>query len=359
MADFYRIMRPLLFALPPEFSHRLSIKALQAGLAGFVPRVDDPPSLNTSLWGLKFSNPLGMAAGFDKNAEVPGALLRLGFGFTETGTVTPLPQQGNNKPRLFRLKEDRAIINRLGFNNQGLEKVAARLERLSAARAGPIGVNIGANKISSDRIEDYAVGFSRLLGLADYFVINVSSPNTPGLRELQSKSALTDILQRTRAVLREKLPHGKDQRPPVLVKVAPDLTSKEQEEIAELALGGDIDGLVISNTTIARAPGLGSAHRDQAGGLSGQPLFELSTAALADFYRLTKGAVPLIGVGGISSGRDAYRKIRAGATLLQLYTALIYQGPGLLSRIKTELADCLEADGFKKIGDAVGADHLT
>lgn len=357
MAGFYNIARPLLFALAPEASHSLTIRALKAGLSRFAPAPRDSEILSSSVWGLQFSNPVGIAAGFDKNVEVPRALLRLGFGFAEVGTITPLPQLGNPSPRLFRLIEDRAIINRLGFNNRGLEAAAARLEALKRPRRGPIGVNVGANRDSPDPIVDYASVIRRLANLADYFVINVSSPNTPGLRDLQAASQLIQVVELAKGALADGRTNRDGPPPPILVKVAPDLEEEEKERIARVASEVGIDGLIVTNTTVWRPPGLESPNRDEAGGLSGSPLFDLSTQVLFDLYRLTEGRIPIIGVGGISSGEDAYKKIRAGASLVQLYTALIFEGPRLVGRINEDLAALLSADGFGSVAEAVGADH--
>lgn len=292
-----------------------------------------------------------MAAGFDKNAEAIGGLMQAGFGFVETGTVTPRPQAGNPRPRLFRLIEDRAVINRLGFNNQGLDAVVARLAQRRRGR-GILGVNIGCNRDSEDQIADYVTGYRRVAALADYVVVNISSPNTPGLRAMQAADSLRRLIDAL-AAAREDVA---DARPPLLIKVAPDLAPEERRAVAEVAAATGVDGLIVGNTTVSRPEGLRSSHRDEAGGLSGRPLFALSTAVLADFYRSSEGRLPLIGVGGIASGRDAYAKIRAGASLVQLYTALIYRGPGLVRRIKAELAQCLATDGLDTIGDAIGRD---
>lgn len=344
----YSLARPFLHALDPETAHGLTIKALKSGLMGRMKDGDDP-ILTTTLAGLRLPNPIGLAAGFDKNAEVMDAMLGLGFGFVEAGTVTPRPQSGNPKPRIFRLSEDRAVINRLGFNNQGLAAFAVKLRNRND-KAGIVGANVGANKDAEDRIADYRIGVERLAPLADYITVNISSPNTPGLRALQSKGALEELLG---AVMAAK---GAADTP-VFLKIAPDLTAQDKEDIAGLALSSGIDGLIISNTTIARPKDLKSRHKGESGGLSGVPLFAHSTALLGEFYRLTQGKVPLIGVGGIRSGADAYAKIRAGASAVQLYTALIYEGPDLISHIKAELADLLRRDGFSNISEAVGANH--
>jgi dihydroorotate dehydrogenase len=354
--DLYDLAVPLLRLLPPETAHRMTIRALAAGAApGSAPA--DPASLAISLWGRRFPNPIGLAAGFDKNAEVPDGMLGFGFGFVECGTVTPRPQPGNPKPRIFRLREDRALINRLGFNNEGLDAARARLAA-RRGRPGLVGGNLGKNKESADAIADYVAGVAALTPLVDYIVVNVSSPNTPGLRDLQRKSILLDLitaLRRARdtamaAVITSVGP------PPLLLKIAPDLTASERIEIAETAVESGIDGLVVSNTTVARPASLRSPLAGEAGGLSGPPLLAPATALLAEMRRLTKGRLPIVGVGGVASGADAYGKIRAGASLVQLYTALAYSGPGLVRRIKRDLALLLARDGFASIADAVGAD---
>jgi dihydroorotate dehydrogenase len=332
--------------LDPEDAHGLAIRGLQAGLG---PRGGaDDPILATSLAGLDLPNVVGLAPGFDKNAEVYGPMLQAGFGFVECGTVTPKPQAGNPRPRLFRLTEDRAVINRMGFNNQGLEPFAARL-----ARRGPgiIGANIGANKDSDDRIGDYVTGLQRLWGLASYFTINISSPNTPGLRALQTRAALQELLSRL-AEARDALPAAG--RVPMFLKVAPDLEAGEVETIVETVLAAGLAGIMVSNTTVSR-PGLSSALREEAGGLSGAPLRDLSTRVLAEFASAASGRLALVGVGGVATGADAYAKIRAGAQAVQLYSALVYEGPGLVTRIKRDLAARLRAEGFSAVAAAVGA----
>jgi len=354
MRDLYPLIRPLLRRLPAEPARDLTIRALEAGLAGCLAgnpaRESDPPILAQRLWALDFPNPIGLAAGYDKDARVPDAMRRLGFGFVEIGTVTPRPQPGNPQPRLFRLEEDRAIVNRMGFNSSGLDAVVGRLSR--RARAGIVGLNLGKNRDSADAAADYAEGIRRTAGLADYLVVNVSSPNTPGLRALQGRAMLAALL-RCLIDAREET----RRRVPLLLKIAPDLTFEERRDIAQVALDSGIDGLIVSNTTIERPAGLISRHAGEAGGLSGPPLFAPSTALLADMHRLTQGRVPLIGVGGIASAEDAYAKIRAGASLVQLYTALVFAGPSLVGRIKKGLAALLERDGFVSIGEAVGTAH--
>jgi dihydroorotate dehydrogenase len=354
MPNFYSLIRPALRRLPPETARDLTLRALEAGFGAFMvdraPQQPDPPVLAQRLWGLDFSNPIGLAAGYDKDARVPDAMRRFGFGFVEIGTVTPRPQAGNPKPRVFRLEEDQAIVNRMGFNSGGLEAVIDRLSR--RPHSGIVGVNLGKNRDSEDAAADYAEGIRRAASLADYLVVNISSPNTPGLRDLQRRANLESLLRR---ILQVRDENGR--RTPLLLKIAPDLTSAEQEDIASVALDSQIDGLVVSNTTVERPAGLVSHNAREAGGLSGSPLFASSTALLAEMYRLTQGRLPLIGVGGIASAEDAYAKIRAGACLVQLYTALVFIGPNLVSEIKKGLARLLSADGFASVGDAVGTDR--
>ena len=360
----FEAIAPLLRCLPPEMAHGLTIRALALGLAprGGAP---DNPILATEFLGLALSNPVGLAAGFDKNAEAMDAMLRFGFGFVEIGTVTPLPQGGNSRPRLFRLVEDGAVINRLGFNGEGMARAVARLRRYRAKAPangpearGIIGVNIGKNRDTKDAAQDYAIAAEGLAGLADYLTLNVSSPNTPGLRDLQAKEKLEEIMARTEAAMAKTVAATPSRKkPPLLLKVAPDLNAEARADIAELALEGRIDGLIIGNTTLSRPEHLQSPRRTETGGLSGRPLFPLATACLSDFYRLTEGRVPLIGTGGIASGEAAYEKIRAGASLVQLYTALIYEGPGLIQRIKADLARLLRRDGFAHVSEAIGSAH--
>ncbi len=351
----YNLARSLLFSLPPERAHGLAIFGLKSGLV-LSDHHSDEDILATKLWGMDFANPVGLAAGFDKNAEVPCAMIAQGFGFVETGTVTPKPQAGNPKPRLFRLTEDQAVINRMGFNNLGLEVYAKNLKRRAGlGKCGVVGANIGANKDSEDPVSDYVTCLKRLLGLANYFTINISSPNTPGLRKLQGRDALDNLLSQLLSV--REAATELDVKPPLLVKIAPDLDEGERRDIAEIILKHSLDGMIVSNTTVDLKNGLTSEFAGESGGLSGAPLFDKSTELLSDMYRLTNGKIPLIGVGGISSGEDAYRKIRAGASLVQLYSALIFHGPGLVRKIKLELAEALKKDGFTSINQAVGADH--
>jgi len=352
MTGWYDTAGRVLRLLPPEAAHGLALRALAAGLVP-RPRRREYALLKTRLWGRDFDGPIGLAAGFDKDAVAIDALLAMGFDFVEAGTVTPRPQAGNPKPRLFRLAEDGALINRLGFNSGGLEAFAGRLAG-RRQRPGRVGVNIGVNKDSADPIADYIAGLEALHGHAAYIVLNVSSPNTPGLREFQARDALAALVDRLMESRSRLTPPGR--RPlPLLIKIAPDLDDDAIADIAVVAMDRSLDGLIIGNTTIAR-DGLASRQRSEAGGLSGRPLFERSTALLAAFFRVTGGRIPLIGVGGVASGADAYAKIRAGASLIQLYTALIFHGPGLIESIKTELAGLLARDGFTHIADAVGVD---
>ncbi|HEY0043060.1 MAG TPA: quinone-dependent dihydroorotate dehydrogenase [Allosphingosinicella sp.] len=338
----YPLLRPLAFRLDAERAHRLTIQALKRLPAGAPPAPD--PILASTLAGLHFPNPVGLAAGFDKDAEVPAQMLGLGFGSVEIGTLTPLPQAGNLKPRLFRLAQDQAVINRMGFNNRGVDSARARLE--TRTRRGIVGVNIGANKDSVDRIADYAAGVRAMARAADYLTVNISSPNTPGLRALQGRAALQDLLA---AVLDARGSDG----PPIFLKLAPDLEPADIDDIAAVSVGR-MDALIVSNTTITRPP-LRSAHAGEAGGLSGAPLKSLALQRLKDFRTATGGAIPLIAAGGIASGADAYERIQAGASLVQLYSALVYHGPGLARRIAAELKTLLQRDGFTSLTQAIGS----
>ena len=340
----FELARPALFALAPETAHRTTIGALK-----FAPRKHPPAHgpLATEVAGLSFPNPVGMAAGFDKDGEVPDAVLGLGFGFVEIGSITPLPQAGNPKPRLFRLERDRAVINRMGFNNGGADAAEARLMR-RAGRPGIVGVNIGANKDSTDRIADYALLTRRFAPLASYLTVNISSPNTPGLRALQDEGALVALLE---AVLDARPAEG----PPVFLKVAPDLEPADIDAIARIALDKRLSALIVSNTTISRPP-LASRDAGEAGGLSGAPLRDLAQARLRGFRKATGGAIPLIGVGGISSAEDAWARVRAGASLVQLYSAMVYEGPGLARRIVRGMEELMRRDGFATLAEAVGSE---
>ena len=340
----------ILRLFPAESAHWATIWLTET-FAGLVPAAPpSDPRLAIHVLGRDFANPIGLAAGFDKDARVPDAMLKSGFGFVECGTVTPRPQVGNPQPRLFRLAEDRAVINRMGFNNDGMEAAAARLG--ARRRSGIVGINIGANKDSSDRVGEYRAAFARLALVADYVAVNISSPNTPGLRGLQDRDALERLLS-TLTQMRARLGLSV----PILVKIAPDLDGQALDDIADVATRSGIEGLIVSNTTLARPPTLKSRFAQEAGGLSGAPLLEPSTKILHEMYTRTGSKLVLVGVGGIASGADAYAKIRAGASLVQLYTALAYRGPGIIARIQRELVECLTRDGFTQLSDAVGAAH--
>ncbi|WP_445679212.1 quinone-dependent dihydroorotate dehydrogenase [Radicibacter daui] len=353
MIDLYPLLRPLMMSLSPERAHGLALAGLKFGM-GPQQRQPDDPILAQTLWGLEFANPIGLAAGFDKDAEVMDPLLQMGFGFVEAGSVTPLPQPGNPRPRMFRLPASGGLINRMGFNSKGLKEFARRLEARFGQEEkprGPVGANLGRNKESPDAGSDYVQGVRAVAAFCDYIVVNVSSPNTPGLRALQGRAELKALLER---VLEARAASVRQPFTPLLVKVAPDLTHDDVEDIAAVTLELGVDGLIISNTTISRPEGL-SGPVSETGGLSGRPLMSLATARLADFARILKGRVPLVGAGGVASGADAYEKIRNGASLVQLYTAFAYGGPALIGRIKTELAALLRADGYSSVAAAVGA----
>lgn len=338
-------------ALPPEAAHSLSLNALK-----YFPRpvskfVD--PILETEVFGLSFKTPIGIAAGYDKDAKVPAALLDIGFGFVEVGTLTPKPQKGNPKPRIFRLKKDFALINRLGFNNLGFEAALKSLNSCAKGnRQGVLGINIGANKNSRDPVSDYVLGMETLNHQADYFTINISSPNTPGLRDLQAKDQLTKLVSAVSEALKKASLAEKS--PPLLVKIAPDLDKKQLRDIVDIALKFKLDGLIISNTTVERPDNLVSHEKNETGGLSGQPLFNTSTALLAEAYKLSGGKLTLIGVGGVASAKQAFEKILNGASLVQLYTGLVYEGPGLANDISKGLAAVLLENGFTSVSEAVG-----
>ncbi len=339
----YSLVRPLAFMLDAERAHRATIKALKLAPPRKPPRF--PKSLQTTVAGLTFLSPVGLAAGFDKDGEVPEQMLGFGFGFVEVGTLTPRAQSGNPKPRLFRLREDRAVINRLGFNNRGQVDAFKRLQRCGH---GIIGVNIGANKDSADRIADYVSGIGSMAQVARYLTVNISSPNTPGLRGLQDEGALEELL----AAIREARPDG---GPPVFLKVAPDLGDGDPERIVRAALDHGIDALIVANTTLSRPP-LQSRFANESGGLSGEPLKALAIDALRKFRSASGGGLPLIGAGGIANAEDAWQRIRAGASLVQLYTAMVYEGPGIARRIALGLARRLDRSGFGNIADAVGTE---
>lgn len=341
--SLYPLIRPLVFALDAETAHRATI----AGLKMMPARrpAEFPPLLRTTVAGLDFPTPVGLAAGFDRDAEVPQQMLSLGFGFVEVGTVTPRPQQGNPKPRLFRLSEDQAVINRMGFNNRGQQSAFARLTECTNTH-GVIGVNIGANKDSADRIADYVAGVRAMTRMSRYLTINISSPNTPGLRGLQDAGALEELLA---AVGEARTTE------PIFLKVAPDLEAGDPDRIVRAAIDHKIDALIVSNTTVSRPP-LRSRLASEQGGLSGQPLKPLALKALRDFRAASGGEIPLIGVGGIANADDAWERIRAGASLVQLYSAMVYEGPGIARRIAHGLAQRLAREGFASIAEAVGTE---
>jgi dihydroorotate dehydrogenase len=354
IGSLFGLARPFIHALDAETAHVLTVKALKVAPVLACP--SDDPSLTTAAFGLRFPNPVGLAAGFDKHAEVYAGALGLGFGFVEVGGVTPLPQPGNPRPRVFRLAEDEAVINRYGLNSEGMEAMAARLVRRGAGR-GIVGVNLGANKDSIDRAADYATLARRMAPLADFLTINVSSPNTPGLRDLQAESALDDLVARTLQARDEACAGQK--RTPVLVKIAPDLTLAELDGMITVAVRRGIDGMVISNTTVARPGTLINAARSETGGLSGKPVFAASTRLLAQAYLRIEKRIPLVGVGGIGSTQTAWAKISAGASLIQFYTAMVYKGPGLVREITQGLAAKLKSNGMTSIEQAVGQEAET
>lgn len=358
MADFlFRIGKPILHALDPETAHAVTIMALKSGLIPSVPAEDDP-ALKVNLWNHTFTNPVGLAAGFDKGAAVLAPMLRMGFGFVEAGTVTPRPQPGNPRPRIFRCAAREAVINRMGFPGAGMEPFKKNMEKFLSARPRPpglVGINIGMNKGQREPAKDYCQLIRALGPYADYFVINISSPNTPGLRDLQSREPFLELIGKAMDERRRSC--GTASPPPLLVKLSPDLRQPQCEELAKAALESGIDGLVLTNTTLDRPGDLPPDFVMEAGGLSGKPLHARSTETIRAFYALTEGKLPIVGAGGISSAQEAYDKIRAGASLVQLYSALIYHGPDLVGAIKTDLAALLRRDGFASVADAVGADH--
>lgn len=352
MLKLFHLARPLLFALNPEEAHEVTLKSLERGFYLKAPGTD-PASLNVKLAGLELPNPIGIAAGFDKDARVPDAVLGLGCGFAEIGTVTPLPQAGNPKPRIFRLVADNAVINRLGFNNSGHAAALARLMRRNEqGRGGIVGVNIGANKDSPDRTADYVTGLEAFYDVASYFTVNISSPNTPGLRDLQAPAALDELLSRVMAARAAKVAQGKPARP-IFVKIAPDVAMDALPAITERIAAHTVDAIAVSNTTLSRH-GLTDTNMSETGGLSGRPLFHRATVVLARVYQLTQGRIPLIGIGGIDSPETALAKIEAGASLIQLYTGLIYQGPELITRIKTHLDEAVRQASFDNISQLTG-----
>jgi dihydroorotate dehydrogenase len=350
-----RLALPLLYALDPEDAHRLAIRMLQ--LAPFPPAGPDDSRLATRVFGLNFLNPIGIAAGFDKDAEIPDPLLRAGFGFVEVGTVTPLPQPGNPRPRLFRLDADQGVINRLGFNSQGADAVLRRLAARAKVRgmtSGIVGINVGANKDAADRVADYVRLIEKFAAVASYVTVNISSPNTPGLRDLQQAAVLDDLLARV-IDAREHVAHNAGPTP-VLLKIAPDLSLPDLDDIVGIARARRVDGLIIGNTTVSRPAGLRDRRSIEAGGLSGRPLLPLADRMLAETYVRVEGVFPLVGAGGIDSGSSALGKIRAGASLIQIYSGLVFRGLGLLDEIKAAMLTALERDGSHTIADYVGAD---
>jgi dihydroorotate dehydrogenase len=350
-ALLWPVLGPVLRRIEPERAHALAMAALRRDLVPAAMQAD-PAALKSRVWGRTFGNPLGLAAGFDKNAEAVRNLFRLGFGFVEIGTVTPRPQSGNPRPRLFRLIDDHGLINRLGFNGDGLAPVSQRLRGEAIVRRTAIlGANVGPNRDSPDPVADCCAAAAALAPLADYLVVNVSSPNTPGLRQLQRREQLAELLARVRSAVETASVDV-----PLLLKIAPDVSHEEEEAIAHVALELRVDGIVATNTTVARPRFLVGSDASESGGLSGRPLFGRSTGVLARLYILTGGRIRLIGVGGVDSAAAAYTKIRAGASLVQLYTALIYQGPSLVQRIKRDLATLLARDGFTTVSEAVGVD---
>ncbi|MCB1783179.1 MAG: quinone-dependent dihydroorotate dehydrogenase [Alphaproteobacteria bacterium] len=356
MLNLYQFARPLVFSMDPEQAHQVTLKALRT-----VPLptcgVTRSEKLTQDLWGLRFPNPVGVAAGFDKNAEVVGPVLRMGFGFAEAGTVTPNPQDGNPRPRIFREPSSRAVINRMGFPNKGALVFRENIEKFRHALTRPegiVGINIGMNKDQVDPAHDYCALIRSLGPLADYLVVNISSPNTPGLRDLQHKDALAALLERMRK--EREVSCDADNPPPLLIKLAPDLSEEQQADIAEVLLGGNVDGIVLTNTTLERPESLPERFRSEKGGLSGAPLKDKSTAIIRSFYRLTKGKLPIIGVGGVSCAADAYEKIRAGASLVQVYSGLIYEGPAIAGAMNRGLLELMARDGLDHISQAKGLD---
>ncbi len=354
--DLYQFARPFLFKFDAEQAHHMTLKALRFGLVPPVPAVNDP-ALKVTLWNKNFTNPIGLAAGFDKNAEVIVPMLGLGFGFVEVGTVTPKPQVGNPRPRVFRTPEHKAVINRMGFPNEGVNRFKENFSKFLTYRPRPtgiVGINIGMNKDQTVPAKDYTM-LVRMLGpMADYLTINISSPNTPGLRDLQQREPLTELIT---AIQEERTQSCGQHAPPLLVKLAPDLSEEQLHEIATTLRDLKIDGVILSNTTLSRPDYLPQDFATEKGGLSGAPLTQKSTDVIRHFYRLTDGAIPIIGAGGVMSGADAYAKIRAGASLVQVYSGIVFHGPELIRRINTELLDCLKRDGFTSVANAVGADH--
>lgn len=353
----FKYTKPFFHALDPENAHKAGLFAMKKGVHPQFPAIDDP-RLKVNLWGRQFPNPVGLAAGFDKNAEVMGPMLKMGFGFVEVGTVTPKPQEGNPSPRIFRDAKNEAVINRMGFPNQGMDIFKINIKQFLEQKsrpAGLVGINIGMNKDQTDPAQDYCHLLRHLGSYGDYFTINISSPNTPGLRNLQQRDNLLNLI----TLIKEERSQSCDKisPPPLLVKLAPDLDESQQSEIAETALEAGIDGLILTNTTLDRPEFLPAAFRGELGGLSGKPLTTKSTEIIHNFYKVTQGKIPIIGAGGISSGQDAYDKIKAGASLIQLYSALVYHGPELANKINNDLLTLMERDGLNSITQAVGAGH--
>lgn len=353
--NIYQFFRPLIFKIEPEKAHNLALNYLKF-LPKFSSLLSVPKNyenLNNSLWNLNFLNPIGMSAGFDKNAEIIMPLFNFGFGFVEAGTTTPVAQTGNDQPRIFRLIEDQALINRLGFNNLGADYFYDNLSKINKNSSQIIGVNIGKNKDTIDASSDYILLLEKFYDHADYITINISSPNTKNLRDLQNESLLNDFLQKI-SQCKNNLQKISHKNTPILLKIAPDLELEQQKNIAKIVMDNAIDGIIISNTTIERNFNLKNSKSVESGGLSGKPLFEKSNEVLRNFYRLTDGKIPLIGVGGISCAQDAYIKIKNGASLVQIYSAFIYQGFALVEEIKKQLSENLKKDGFKNISEAIG-----
>ena len=344
----FSILRPFLFSLDPETAHDLAIKSLKFNyLPSKMFEVEDEQILNTELLGKNFPNPIGLAAGFDKSAEVYNSLLRFGFGFVEVGTVTPLKQFGNSKPRIFRLEEDGALINRLGFNNDGIEIIKKRIK--SEKKKGVLGINIGRNKNTKDQKNDFCLGLKNFFDIADYITINISSPNTEGLRDFHDQEKLKDLL-----LALNKIKNENKINIPLLLKISPDIVDNHISEIADVAIKNDISGIILTNTTNSNRDKLMNNFKKEEGGLSGKPLQQISTDMIKKFYKQLNGKIPIIGVGGVNSGKSAYEKITAGASLLQLYTGLVYKGPLLVKNIKKELIQILKSEGLNNIKDAVG-----
>ena len=342
--SFYKKIRNIAFLAEPEKAHKLALSALKLGI--YPPSQYDSKLLEQEIFDIKFKNPIGLAAGFDKNGEVPNEILESGFGFTEIGTVTPKRQIGNKQPRVFRLEEDLAIINRLGFNNDGMETVYSRLSKIK--KKGTIGINIGANRDSKDKINDYVKGIHKFYEIADYLTINISSPNTPGLRDLQTGNNINELLKSISYSKKEKI------NTPIFIKLAPQLTKKELTYVVNKSIENNIDGLILTNTTTERNNLKNLRYKDENGGLSGQPLMTPSTKTLKDAYIISEGKIPLIGVGGISTADDIIKKIKCGASLIQLYTSLVYQGPNLVSDLKKDLTEKLKKEGVQSIDQLIG-----